>query len=250
METTNTLTTPDWGKALAETYEADLARTPVMGIRWMKMVRGVFDLDGITATELRVVLLDWMYAYSLYAGPYDPSNTAPPVCWAVGAIPTEMSNSDMVPSPKSTSVQSRTCATCWASQYKTSGMYAPGDRPNGRGGKACNNSVRLALLALRPQGETTQFNLKIPPSSIALFHTLVNHVQRDAKIPMRAVSFRVSFEASVPYSRVVFDQVTQVHDADLIADIAGYPPGKNSAIRASLSRGFEGKRDPEDDDTP
>lgn len=72
-----------------------------------------------------------------YENPYDANNKQPPSCYAVGLA----RHDDLVASSNSPDPQHQenepACKTCWANQFKSAATGA---------GKACKNSIRLAIL--------------------------------------------------------------------------------------------------------
>ena len=220
------LTTQDWNRELAAQYEIEVDRAPEVGDRWLKARNKVFDLDDITATELRIITLDWVHENVFYPGAYTPGTTSAPTCWALNENGRELAPSDDTPDK-----QSDSCSNCWANEFKSA--------HNGRQGKACRNNIRLAILILQQDGaDGIQAFLRIPPSSIKPFSSFVDKVQRMAKLPLRGVSVRLTFDQIPTYTRFVFGEIQKVENPQLIEVIRSYPYGRDSELRRKLLRGF------------
>jgi hypothetical protein len=83
---------------------------------------------------IEMIVVDFVSMNRFYEGAYDSKNITPPACFAIGLNP-----STLAPSDNSPDKQSDTCAPCPMNQF--------GSAANGRGGKACANTRRLAVLA-------------------------------------------------------------------------------------------------------
>lgn len=87
--------------------------------------------DETQTDSLRCVVLGFTNYNAYYTKAYDPDNVVPPTCWAINDHVESMAPT--IPNP-----QAPTCRECWANEYDSA--------PNGRGGKACKNYVRMALM--------------------------------------------------------------------------------------------------------
>jgi len=102
---------------------------------------GLFRLpDGTEAEEVTAIVISYRYRNNYYVDPFKQNEYKPPVCWAVGFE----NNEHLTPSPNSTKLQANSCATCKKNEYASA--------PNGRG-KACSNSIQLAVMMPGMQSE-------------------------------------------------------------------------------------------------
>lgn len=82
--------------------------------------------------EQRIIVVDFATANRYYDRPFDPANTQPPACMAIGDIIADMVPEDGVPAK-----QSDLCRTCWANEWESDARQK---------GKACKNSRDLAVV--------------------------------------------------------------------------------------------------------
>jgi hypothetical protein len=124
-----------------------------------------------------------------YSVAFDPSNPVLPDCWSLGGLK---------PDPGSENPQHTSCATCPMNKFGT-GVGQDGKPSKG---KACSNTRRLVL---RAPGMDMPALISLPPTSR---RNLDQYLKRLASqgIPLYAVSTEFSFDNSVDYPKVSFDQ--------------------------------------------
>lgn len=134
--------------------------------------------DDSEATKLTVVILDFTSSNMFYDSAYDPQNSQPPACFAIGDSP-----STLVPSENSPDKQSDTCAPCPMNQFGSSGK-----------GKACKNTRQVAVIpAPDPEdsewGDAPVWLLSVPPTSCREFDAYVRTLAtRNTTIPAAVVT--------------------------------------------------------------
>jgi hypothetical protein len=89
------------------------ARHP-LGERWIKASKGVFEMDEMTATEMRAVILDRSYENTYFPTPYNALKKTDPTCFALNADQRLLAPGDGVPKP-----ESEGCTRCWPSRRCT-----------------------------------------------------------------------------------------------------------------------------------
>lgn len=109
--------------------------------------------------EVRIIVIDFCTEKRYYDRPYDPANTMPPACMALGDVIKDMVPEDGVPAP-----QNEACATCWANQWES----------DSRGkGKACKETRNLMVVLADeledPDAEPEPYLVKCSPTSLKSF---------------------------------------------------------------------------------
>ena len=156
--------------------------------------------NGETSDMVSGVIVDFVYYNAYYSAAYDPNNITPPDCFSLAVEPT-----GAIPSPNSPDVQATKCADCWANQFGSAGK-----------GKACRNSVLLAMLPPDATEETPLMLLNVSPTGIKPFSAYVSSVARALQRPQYAVVTDVVCDPNVKYDTLKFGNPTPV-DADLLA---------------------------------
>lgn len=150
----------------------------------------IFTLpNGDTHEELSVVIVDFVSCNDYYSGPWNPNQVVPPECFARGLEPT-----GLVPSENSPELQAESCAACWANQWKSS---ATGN------GKACSNTVRLAVMAPDEDETAPLLTLKVTATALKSFNAYVSTLARAGVVP-RDVVTTITFDPNLKYSSLRF----------------------------------------------
>ncbi len=145
--------------------------------------------DETKVESFKAVIVAFASMNAYYEGAFDRDNLVPPNCFAIGLV----KNDDLDRSPNSPEPQTEgdetACAGCWANQWKSA--------PVGNG-KACKNSIRLALLC--DDGEIRPLNL----SSTALkpFGEYVRNVVNAFGVPPYGVMTEFTFDPKQEYASV------------------------------------------------
>lgn len=109
--------------------------------------------------EVRIVAVDFCTAKKYYDRPYDPTNKAPPACFAFGDFIAEMVPEDYVPAQ-----QNEKCATCWANQWESDARAK---------GKACKETRDLAVVLADeledPEVEPELYIVSCSPTALKAF---------------------------------------------------------------------------------
>lgn len=182
-----------------------------------------------TAIDVVVIKANKGTSKVFYAGGYsEGGDSKKPDCF---------SNTGDRPDPSVKSPQSKSCATCTHNQW--------GSRTgeNGGKGKACQDSVRIAIAA--PTLLNDPMLLRVPPASI---RALGDFGQTCAKrgVPYNAVIAKLGFDMESPTPKLVFKplgmldeqsfaQVQEVAASDTVASILG-KVGSPDALPAPVAK--------------
>lgn len=180
--------------ALAEEVTADIGRIGSVGGKDAIRVTQDkhFELpNGDQVEELTGVVVDFIYRNEYYLGAYNRKVITPPACFSLSN-----SASDMSPSDNSPMKQSDFCATCQQNQF--------GSSPQGDG-KACKNTVFMAILPTDATDDTPLAVIKTSPTAVKHFNSYVTKVARTAKVPVHAVATRIFFDPNSTYATLRFE---------------------------------------------
>lgn len=156
--------------------------------------------NGVASAQpINVVIIDWRNTRTLYTGPFNPNNPQAPKCFALAKALDDLAPNEQSPDP-----QADSCAECPHDQW--------GSDPAGGKGKACKNSVRLAVVpATALDGESAQmYALDIPRTSIRNWESLISRLSDSGHLPIEFI-VEVAFSADAAYPTLVFNESTQ-HD--------------------------------------
>lgn len=182
--------------ALAAQVAGDISRLGAIGgkdtIRVTQDKK--FELpNGDILDELTAVVVDFVYRNEYYVGAFNRKDIKPPVCFAISPA-----SADMTPSPRAPQPQDKSCAECQWNQYGTSPM---GD------GKACKNTVMLAVLPADATDDSPVWVIKTSPTAIRHFNSYVSKIARTAQVPVGAVMTKIFFDPANTYASLRFDVV-------------------------------------------
>lgn len=157
----------------------------------------VFTLpDGKSSNgPLQVVILDHRNVNTHYNGAYNPAQITPPDCYAIGSIIADMSAAADVEKP-----YGENCADCEKNQWGS-----------GAGkGKACTNTVRLAVVPIDADSDAEPMTIKVSPSGLTSWTRLNAELDGSGLLPIQ-VTVEVSFDPNESYPKLVL-KATGQHD--------------------------------------
>lgn len=141
--------------------------------------------------EIECHIVDFAYRNEYYVGPYNPKEISPPGCFAIAA-----SSAQLIPSSNSPMRQNETdCATCQQNQFGTSATGA---------GKACKNTVILALLPVDDPANHDIWILKTSPTAIRPFNKYASKISQ-MNLPIGVVRTRLFLDPDSSYASVRFE---------------------------------------------
>lgn len=129
---------------------------------------------------LEVIITDYRSANLYYKGVYNANDPKPPACYSISQLATDMKPSDNTTDPQSTS-----CNECAHNKW--------GSNPNGNGGKACKNIMRLAVLIKDPKtGDPMNMGspwvVDVAPAGLKSFNDMVHSLDTANMIPIEVVT--------------------------------------------------------------
>lgn len=152
-----------------------------------------FELpSGDLVDELEGIVVDFVYRNEYYLGNFNRKSIQPPACFAINPVSSDMAASDLSPMKQSEGG----CAVCQQNQF--------GSSPNGDG-KACKNTVYMAIMPTDATEDTPIWVLKTSPTAVKHFNNYVSKVARTAQVPVSAVVTKIHFDPSSTYASVRFD---------------------------------------------
>lgn len=181
--------------------------------------------------ELRIIVIDFCTEKRYYDRPYDPQNTVPPACMAIGDVIKEMVPEDGVPAK-----QSDACQNCWANQWESD--------PRGKG-KACKETRNLMVVLADeledPDAEVEPYLVKCSPTSLKSYDAAALKAQQlfgstpiKAIMTMKAVpsetyyNLRFGNIEANPYLERVFPLLEGAAEfMGRLPDFSGYEPPKH-----------------------
>lgn len=148
--------------------------------------------DGTTVDEFDAVIVDFVYRNEYYIGAFNRKAVTPPACFAISPTAAGMGPSENSPVKQSEGG----CATCQQNQF--------GSSPQGDG-KACKNTVYLAIMPADAGPDTPVWVMKTSPTAVKHFNAYVTKIARTAQVPVTAVVTKIYFDPSSTYASVRFD---------------------------------------------
>lgn len=209
-----------WDEEMAKWAQEAAETTGVVGGNFISIRGGVmtYHKTPVPDNTLDAIVLDHIFENDYYEGKFDSNDPVPPVCFAFGR-----KVEFMRPHEKSSSPQSKTCATCPHNVFGTADTGA---------GKACKNTRRLGLVPADAiekghdlMGTETAF-LKVPVTSCQGWDAHVKSVANTLKKPP---AFIVTEIHSMPDPKV--QVVVTFRVKEIIEDRAAWPAIKEKMLK-------------------
>ena len=160
----------------------------IKGSKWRLKENGAEELVNSLTLDVVIVDANDYVSKVFYASSYNPGDEI--------KAPDCFSDNGTGPSSQATSPQSSLCATCpknaWGSKIN----------PNGAKSKACSDYKKLAVV-LADDVARNVFELRIPAASLKPYMELMVKLDNNG-IPIPALVFQLSFDASADYPKIVF----------------------------------------------
>ncbi len=206
---TKTRKSDDWEKELEKEAEADSAREKAGGggghqvsIKGRRFTFGGENLGR----EMKVVVVDYVYAHQLYDSKYKEDRASIPICFALSA-----DGEDMAPHEDSVKAQSDACEGCPNNEWGS-----------GRGrAKACRQGRRLALISHDDCDDVANAEivmLNVPPTSAKNWGKYVKDLKAKLSRPCYAVVTTLGFDMDADYPTLTFE-VAEKLERETVADI-------------------------------
>lgn len=185
----------DVRQQMADAVAADLARLGNIGgkdsIRITQDKKFQFPDDTTSDGPLELIIVDFVYRNEYYPGAYNRKEQVAPTCFAVN--PDQIALAPTVNSPKA---QADKCSACQWDKY--------GSSPQGDG-KACKNTVFMAVLQPDATSDSPLFVIKTSPTGIRHINQHVAKIGRQVQLPVWAVTTKLYFDPNVSYPSLRFD---------------------------------------------
>jgi hypothetical protein len=170
--------------------------------------------DETIVEELEGIVVDVRYINALYLKPFKRGEIETPTCWVVSP-----DANGMAPDEKSSKPRCESCEGCPMNEFGSKGA-----------GKACKNTIRLAIVPPDADAKTTPFMLDLAPTSTTSFLKVL----RTLKVPMQTVVMTFSLDSKVEYVKVNTQLLSPAPDS-----VAPFLMGLIDKAQASISRGYD-----------
>lgn len=148
------------------------------------------DGEKLKDNKLVAVILDYRFNNTYYKAIWDGSSSNRPDCAATGINQDSLKPNGDIESPINDA-----CTGCPMNEW--------GSASNGRGGKACQNKVRLALCTPDADGKSPIYTLDLTPTALKSFGAFMDAANKHEKLPINLVT-EITFDdaASFPTCRL------------------------------------------------
>ncbi len=165
----------------------------------VKTTNKVFTMpDGKTHQgPIQAVILDFRNENRFYTNVYNANSPQAPDCFAVSKKLSEMAPPTSIEKPVA-----KTCEDCPNNQF--------GSGANGSG-KACKNTVKLAIVAPDAKADDSVYILNVPPTSLSNWSNYATSLQSQLGLLPVQVITEISFDPGQTYPKLVFSN-PQPHD--------------------------------------
>jgi hypothetical protein len=152
----------------------------------------VFTLPNGQSNQgpMQAIILDARNLRAYYRGQYNPNVPETPICFALAK-----QLEDLAPSPNAKQPQAKTCAECKFDQWSSA--------PGGGKGKACKNSIRLAIVPANFTTDSHPMILTVSPTGLKSYSMLVTDLKAKGLIPAQIIT-EIAFNANETYPTLVF----------------------------------------------
>lgn len=184
----------DMREMLAEQVAEDISRIGATGGKdLIKVTQDKrFELpNGQVVDEFEAHIVQFVYRNEYYLSNFNRNKITPPACFAIAESASGLSPSDNSPVKQNQS----DCGTCQQNQF--------GSSPTGDG-KACKNTVLIALLPVDDAATHDIWVLKTSPTAIRPFNSYVAKIAQ-MNIPVSVVKTRVFLDPDSTYASVRFE---------------------------------------------
>lgn len=150
--------------------------------------------DGTTHDgPIELIIGDFVYRNEYYPGLFNRKEPRAPTCFAVS--PEQSALTPTKNSPKMQVEEGKPCSTCQWDRFGTS--------PQGEG-KACKNTVFMAVLQADATEDTNWFVMKTSPTGIKYLNQHVAKIGRQFQLPIWTVVSSVFFDPNMAYPSLRF----------------------------------------------
>jgi len=176
----------------AELAELNKKVAPPSGHR-ISLKGKVFSMPngGTSPGPINAVILDWRSINVFYPGTYNAQKIETPVCFAVAN-----NIGDLKPSPNCADPQSKECEGCKRNAWSSA--------PGGGRGRACKNTIRVAIVPPDAKDDTVPWTIDIAPTSTTAFNSMVYAIRDGMGMLPLQVQLTLDFDANADYPKLTF----------------------------------------------
>jgi len=143
------------------------------------------DGEKVKNNTLTAVILDYRFNNTYYKAMWDGQSSNRPDCSATGSNQEELKPAGDIETPIAPS-----CEECPMNEW--------GSAANGRGGKACQNKVRLALVTPDAESNAPIYTLDLTPTALKSFGAYMDACNKNSKLPINLVT-EITFDPSASF---------------------------------------------------
>jgi len=188
---------------------------PPTSVRIRPVLKEGFKLPDETIVEvLEGIVVDVRYINALYLKPFKRGEIETPPCWSVS-----VDANNMAPDEKCLKAKCEDCQSCPLNEFGSKGN-----------GKACKNTVRLAIVPVDADEKTVPFIMDLAPTSTTPFLKVLRGLQ----VPIQTVVMEFTLDPKVEYVKINSQLLSPAPDA-----VAKHLLGLIDKAQAPISRGFD-----------
>jgi hypothetical protein len=202
-------------RAAMVTAQYAAQEAPKGGFLSFKGGRLSYDDTPIPGDKLNCIIVDFVLENTWYGRKYDPANTSPPKCYALGRDEEILAPHEDSEEPQGG--EDGMCATCPRNEW--------GSDPGGGRGKDCKNTRRIAVIpadvlqADDPVAAIKKASLvqcKLPVTSVKAFSKMINQIVKVLGVPPFGVTVELSVSPSDNMFSVNWKVTDQVHGDEIL----------------------------------
>lgn len=160
--------------------------------------------DGKTSDgPIDAVILDWRNVHQYYPGVYNQNKPEPPKCFAVAK-----NLDDLAPPEGLTTAVHETCKGCPKDEF--------GSAPGGGRGKACKNSVKLAIVPADATVDTPVWTINVSATAIRNWTNYTNTLSSTLGVLPIQVVTELKFNPNESFPTLLFGQPRPHENLDVM----------------------------------
>lgn len=148
--------------------------------------------------KLTAIIVDYRFNNTYYKQAWDGQSANRPDCVATGK-----NQDDLVPNADIKDPVHHECATCPMNEW--------GSASNGRGGKACQNKVRLAIITADADDRAPVYYLDLTPTALPSFNAFMDNANKAGLLPIQLIA-ELSFDEKSTFPSIRLKAIGQNED--------------------------------------
>lgn len=193
-------------QSIQEKIKADMANRagaiPVVGGRRIGIKGKTFALPNGQSSPgpIECVVLDFRNHNKKYDAAYNPAKPTGPSCWSLGR-----NIKELAPPEDLEGRAADQCEGCTFNKF--------GSNPQGGKGKACKNTVRVAIMPTDATADDDAWIINVSPTSLKSWGSLLANLDATGMHETQVVT-QISFNQDEAYPQLVFKAVRQFEDVE------------------------------------